>query len=548
MTQPIVISGNIVDVVAGRVFPGTVEIEQGRIARILPDDGSYDCFVIPGLIDAHVHIESSMLPPSEFARLAVAHGTVATLSDPHEIANVLGLSGIDYMLANAATTPFKFHFGAPSCVPATGFESAGATLGVAEVEKLLADPRINHLSEMMNFPGVLHGDSEVAAKLALARAAGKPVDGHAPGLKGDAAARYIAAGISTDHECFSLAEAREKIAYGMKVLIREGSAAKNLAELAPLLAEANSDCMLCSDDKHPDDLVQGHINLLLRQAVCLGIDPMDALRSATLNPVRHYHLNVGLLQAGDAADLCIVDNLRDFNVLACRIDGQLVAAAGKSLLSHRPAEPTNRFLAEAIMPESLRIAAKGRQIRAIAAIEGQLVTRCELIPASLEAGAAVSDPARDLLKITVLNRYEARAMPALGFIRGFGLTRGAIASTVAHDSHNIVAVGASDAAMARAINALIEHKGGICVVDGDAISLLPLPIAGLMSNLPGEEVAARYAALNAAATALGCPMHAPFMTLSFMALLVIPSLKLGDRGLFDGEKFAFTHLFAAEAV
>jgi len=541
-----VIRGQVVDLVAGRIFPGSIEICDGRIAAVSQSDAAPDQYIVPGLVDAHIHIESSMLPPSEFARLASVHGTLATVSDPHEIANVLGVKGVQYMIENGGQVPLKFYFGAPSCVPATGFETTGSALHADDISLLLQQKDIHYLSEMMNYPGVIAGDDAVMKKIRLACRFGKPVDGHAPGLRGEAAAAYIEAGISTDHECTTIEEAREKIALGMHILIREGSAAKNFAALAPLIMEHPARCMLCSDDLHPDDLVRGHINLLVNRAIKLGYDPVSVLRCASLNPVRHYKLDVGMLQPGDAADFLLVDNLDDFHIRSTWIDGIMVAGHGCSLIPRCHPLPINRFDASAKTPSDFRVQAAGHCIRVIEAAENQLVTDCTIAAARLAGDAVIADTGRDLLKIAVINRYRD-ATPATAFIRGFGLQRGAIASTVAHDSHNIIAVGTSDEQICRAVNLLIAAQGGICAVCEDDSMLIPLPIAGLMSDQDGYQLAQRYAEINRFVHHLGCPMHAPFMTLSFMALLVIPRLKLSDQGLFDGDTFAFTSLFTTEA-
>lgn len=538
--------GHIVDVVAGVIFPGTIEeIRDGKISRIRQTASAPAQYIMPGLIDAHIHIESSMLPPSEFSRLAVVHGTVATVSDPHEIANVMGMDGVHYMIEDGKYGAIKFYFGAPSCVPATTFESSGATLDTEAVGQLLQTSEIHYLSEMMNFPGVIAGDEDVLAKIALAKSRLKPVDGHAPALRGRDAASYIATGISTDHECTSLEEAREKMALGMHILIREGSAAKNFNTLAPLINENHTRCMLCSDDLHPDDLVKGHINLLVKRALTLGFDPIHVLRCASLNPVRHYHLDVGLLQQGDPADFILVDNLIDFSILATVIDGSIVASDGCCLLPKQVPKRINHFHTRTLHEADLRIPAGSGQIQVIEAIDGQIITRRLVTGATVENGEVVANIQRDLLKITVVNRYQ-HAPPAVAIIKGFGLQHGAIASTVAHDSHNIIATGSSDAAICKAIHLLTRQQGGICATDEHNNMQIPLPIAGLMSDQDGYQVARRYADLNRFVHALGCLMSAPFMTLSFMALLVIPAIKVSDKGLFDSEHFTFTPLFTTE--
>jgi adenine deaminase len=541
------LSGRIVDVLNRTEFPGTVEFAGGVIRRIRRDVRPLGPgLIMPGLVDAHIHVESSMLPPAEFARLAVVHGTVATVSDPHEIANVLGVAGVDYMLAEGRRTPFKFCFGAPSCVPATTFETAGAALDARAVARLLARREIGYLTEVMDFPGVLHRDREVMAKIAAARRLGKPIDGHAPGLRGARAKKYAAAGISTDHECVTLAEAKDKIRAGMKIQIREGSAARNYAALAPLLKSHPQDCMFCCDDLHPDLLVRHHIDAHVRRALALGVNRFDALACATVNPVKHYGLAVGLLRAGDPADFIVVDGWKNFRVQRTYLAGRLVAANGRSRLPRLRARVVNKFRARARAAGDFAVtsapAGKRAEINVIEAFNGQLITRQLRLRAKIGAGHVVADPARDLLKIAVVNRYAAAAPVAVGFIRGFGLKAGALASSVAHDSHNIVAVGVDDASLAAAVNLVIHHRGGISAVGRGRRAILPLPIAGLMSAADGYAVARNYTRLDALAKKLGSKFDAPFMTLAFMALLVIPDLKLSDRGLFSGAKWRFTPL------
>lgn len=536
-------SGNIVDIVNKRIFKGRILVENQQIVKITEEDVTENQYLLPGLIDAHIHIESSMLTPVEFARLASPHGTVATVSDPHEIANVLGIEGIKFMIQNGKKVPFKFFFGAPSCVPATGFESSGAKIGVAETEELLRMKDIKYLAEMMNFPGVLYGDQEVADKLALAKKYNKPVDGHAPGVFGLDAKKYIDAGISTDHECFSMDEALEKIKYGMKILIREGSAAKNFETLADLLRTNPDDIMLCSDDKHPNDLAEGHINELIKRALAKGFDPITVLRSCIYNPIKHYNLEVGMLQKGDAADFIIVDNLNDFNVLETYIDGIKVAEKGSTLLQSVLEITPNKFNISSLYLEDLQVIPQEGKMQVMEAMEGELITNRILVQPKVENGFVVSDTDRDILKIVVLNRYQNNAKPAIGFIKNFGLKEGALASTVAHDSHNIIAVGVSDEDIFKAITLLIQNKGGISCIRKTNEYCLPLPVGGIMSNDDGLGVAKDYEMLDLAAKKLGTQLKAPYMTLSFMALLVIPDLKLGDKGLFDGTKFKFTNLF-----
>jgi adenine deaminase len=537
----------VADVVSGAVRPCEVTVRSGRIASLRHVDGPVDPgILVPGFVDAHVHVESSMLPPWEFARVAMRHGTVASVSDPHEIANVLGAAGVRYMLDDIAGSPFTCWFGCPSCVPATGFESAGATLDADACAALMDDPRIGYLSEMMNWTGAIGGDPQVLAKIAAAKARGKRVDGHAPGLVGEQAKAYFARGIETDHECFGLDEARGKAALGVKVLIREGSAARNFDALWPLLKERPELCMFCTDDAHPDDLLVGHIDRILARAVANGVDPMAALRAATLNPVRHYGLPCGLLQPGDRADMVLVEDLRTFRPLRTWIAGETVAEHGRDLVAPRASATPNAFRAARFSADDFRVRVPGAcagaatvAVHAIAAEDGQLVTGRVDARMRAAGGTVEPDPSQDLLQLTVVNRYSD-APPAHAFIRGFGLRRGAIAASVAHDCHNVVAVGASREDLAAAVNAVFAARGGLAVADGGTAETLALPIAGLMSDRPAEEVAAAYARLTARAKSLGSPLRAPFMTTSFMALLVIPALKLSDRGLFDGLRFEFT--------
>ena len=542
--------GQIIDIPNQRIFPGVIEIADGKIVALREDQSVTDPgYLCPGFIDAHVHIESSMLTPPEFARIAVIHGTVGTVSDPHEIANVLGIEGVRYMQKLAAQTPCKIHFGIPSCVPATNFETAGATLGPDSIEELCRDESLLYLSEMMNFPGVIHRDPEVMKKIEIAKQYGKRIDGHAPGLRGEDLKKYVSAGIETDHECFQIDEAREKLSLGQKILIREGSAAKNFEELWPLLHEAPESCMLCSDDKHPDDLMVGHINRLCARAVAHGVPLFNVLRAACVNPVEHYGLRCGLLRPGDPADLIRLHDLISFEVMETWIDGQLVARGGQTLLPRSKSPRVNHFQATAKVASDFALPAPAAasdpasssplRIRVIEALDGQIITGAGQAEALLRDGQIVANPGQDILKIVVVNRYKD-APPAVALVRGVGLKSGAIASSVAHDCHNIVAIGTSDEDLARVINLLIENEGGIAIVgDGGLKDVLPLPVAGLMSDGYAEDAAIAYARLSQAAQALGSPLHAPYMTLSFLALLVIPALKLSDLGLFDGYKFAF---------
>lgn len=538
------IGGNIVDLINRKVFSGELIVADGKITSITPNNNQYDQYILPGFIDAHIHIESSMLVPTEFARMAVVHGTVATVSDPHEIANVCGKAGVLYMIDNSKQTPFKFFFGAPSCVPATTFETAGATLNAEDIAELLQTDDIWYLSEMMNYPGVLYKDKEVMAKIEAAKAIGKPVDGHAPGLLGDEAKRYAAAGITTDHECFTLDEALGKIEAGMSIIVREGSAAKNYDALHTLLRSHPDKVMFCSDDKHPDELIPGHINELVKRSIALGYDTFDVLRAATLTPAQHYNLPIGLLRAGDTADFLVVDSLESLNIQQTYINGELVAEKGKSKLKTVPVKPINNFSCNHKSPTDFNVQSSSTTstIRVIEAIEGQLITNCIEAEAKVVNGLIESDVESDILKIAVVNRYNNEAPVSTAFIKNFGLKKGAIASTVAHDCHNIVVVGTTDEDICNAVNALIDSQGGISVVSDANKDVLPLPIAGLMTDKSAIETGREYAAIDKKAKELGTKLKAPFMTLSFMALLVIPSLKLSDKGLFDGSKFEFVPL------
>jgi len=539
------ISGQFVDIFNRRIYPADIQIENGTISAISEIATAPDRYIMPGFVDAHIHIESSMLAPSAFARLAVTHGTVATVSDPHEIANVCGVEGVRYMIENSKTVPFKFFFGAPSCVPATGFETGGASLNADTVAELLADKDIWYLSEMMNYPGALHNDPEVMAKINAAHQIGKPVDGHAPGLRGDAAAQYASAGISTDHECFSLDEALDKIAAGMHILIREGSAAKNYEALCELLRLHPERIMFCSDDKHPDELVVNHINSLVSRSLAKGYDLYDVLQAACVNPVLHYKLPVGLLRTGDPADFIVVENLSGLKILETWINGKPAAINGVAQFGEMPVHVINNFNTNTRTPSDFVVKTDKNDclIRVIEAIEGQLITNCIELPAKVVDSEVVSDTTRDILKIVVVNRYQPYLPVSVGFIKNIGIKKGAMASTVGHDCHNIIAVGVDDITICAAVNALIDAKGGISVVqDEDNISCMPLPVGGLMSDKNGWQTARDYTEIDGKAKKLGTPLKAPFMTLSFMALLVIPSLKLSDKGLFDGRSFRFTDL------
>ncbi|MEO8238266.1 MAG: adenine deaminase [Flavobacterium sp.] len=535
------IQGQIIDIQNRRIYAGEITVENKKIISIIEKNHNVKNYIMPGFIDAHIHIESSMLVPSEFAKIAVLHGTVGTISDPHEIANVLGTTGVYYMIENSKKVPLKFHFGAPSCVPATSFESAGAIIDSDGIKDLLASPDIYYLAEMMNYPGVLLNDEEVLKKIQWAKHFNKPVDGHAPGLRGEAVKKYISAGISTDHECFTFEEAEEKLSLGMKVIIREGSAAKNFEALIDLLPKNFENMMFCSDDKHPDDLIISHINSLCARAVAKGIDVFKVLQAACINPVNHYKMDVGLLKVNDAADFIVVEDLVDFKVKQTYINGELVAEHGESFIKHIPFETPNNFNITSKEISDFKVSGSGSKIRVIEALEGQLITNEIHHQSLIVDGKIVSDTENDILKMAVVNRYQD-TKPAIAFIKNFGLKKGAIASSVAHDCHNIVVVGTSDEEICNAVNLIIKNTGGVCAVNGSESKMLPLPVAGIMSDKNGWETGKLYQEVDAMAKELGSNLKAPFMTLSFMALLVIPDLKLSDKGLFSGNSFSFVDL------
>lgn len=541
MNNSFTVSGNMVNVLNRKIFPGTITVQNSKITDIQEDAKTYDNFILPGFIDAHIHIESSTLIPSEFARLAVVHGTVATVSDPHEIGNVLGLEGIRYMIENGKKVPFKFYFGASSCVPATSFETAGAEIGPAGIRELFVKDNLHYLSEMMNYPGVLHRDPIVIEKIKIAHELKRPVDGHAPGLKGEEVKKYIDAGILTDHECYILDEAIDKLKYGMKIIIREGSAAKNYETLHPLIKDYSDSVMFCSDDKHPNDLIIGEIDKIVSRSVAYGYDVFDVLKCACVNPVKHYNLEVGLLRVGDPADFIVVSDLKNFKVLKTYIDGKLVAENGKSLIESVDEKIINNFNTLKKNVSDFEIEGMDCTIRVIEAIDGQIITNELHLPSKTQDGKLVSNTDNDVLKITVVERYK-NGKPVIAFIKNFGLKKGAIASCIAHDSHNIIAVGVTDKDICDSVNAIIEKKGGIAVAYDGKVEVLPLPIAGIMTNEDGHTVAEKYINIDKLAKELGSNLYAPFITLSFMALPVIPQLKLCDKGLFDGKKFEFVDL------
>lgn len=535
--------GQLVDIPNKAIFPAEIEVDHKTIVSIRKINHSPELpYILPGFIDAHVHVESSMLVPSEFARLAVCHGTVASISDPHEIANVCGMKGVNYMIDNGNQVPFKFYFGAPSCVPATPFETAGAVIDANDLNELLQRQEIVYLAEMMNWPGTVNRDPEVMEKIAVAQKYGKPVDGHAPGLKGKIAAKYASAGITTDHECFTLDEARDKVQLGMKIAIREGSAAKNFEALIDLIDDYPGQVMFCSDDKHPDNLAVSHINELVARAIAKGKNLFDVLEAACLTPIHHYRMAVGQLRIGDPADFILVKDLKKFQVLQTYIEGELVAENGKTLIRKVENPIINNFNTGFKTETDFKIKAQGNRVRVIEALDGQLITPEIQGEIRIQDGYAISNPKEDILKITVVNRYED-APPAIAFIKNFGLKEGAIASSVGHDSHNIIAVGVDDASICKAVNMIIEKKGGIAAVSNQEEMMISLPVGGIMSQEDGYEVAQAYTKIDLLSKKMGSTLHSPFMTLSFMALLVIPDLKLSDKGLFNGQKFSFTDVF-----
>jgi len=535
------ISGQLVDIHKKDIYPAIITIEKGKIAEIRRVSSAKEVFIIPGLVDAHIHIESSMVTPGAFAMTAVKHGTTSVVSDPHEIANVLGIEGVEYMISDSEKVPLKFWFGAPSCVPATEFETSGATLNALEVEKLLSIPDIHYLSEMMNFPGVIYNDTEVKRKIDLAHTHGKPVDGHAPGLTGEMLKKYVAAGISTDHECSTLDEAMEKISLGMKILIREGSAARNLNALKSLYTTNPDSVMLCSDDLHPEMLMVRHINKLVSLLISEGFDPFNVIRSVTINPVHHYNLDGGLLREGDNADFIISDSLNEMNILETWINGVKVFSDNEVMFHYKPGIAINKFNSSKVKLSEIKVLNSSKKIRVIEAFEGELLTK-EFFWETEMKSVINSDLEKDILKIVVKDRYNDTS-PVVGFIKGFGLKEGAFASCIAHDSHNIISIGTNDKDIVNAINEIVKMRGGLSVVSGNSKSALQLNIAGIMTTRSCKDVASDYEDLTRIIKSMGCSMAAPFMSLSFMALLVIPDLKIGDKGLFDVNKFELVSLF-----
>ena len=526
------IEGNIVDVAAGRIFPGKVVHENGRITKVEPVAGSFSGFLLPGFLDAHIHIDSSLLCPSRFAEAVVPHGTTAVITDPHEIANVMGIAGISLLREDAATVPLRVFFTAPSCVPATSFETSGASLGPADVEALLREKDVVALGEVMNYRAAVDSDPEVMAKIHAAKREGKPIDGHCPMLTGEDLRRYVALGISTEHECTSAEEACEKHGLGMHILVREGSVAKNLAVLAPFANE--NDFCLVSDDMIASDLVHGHLDGLLARVVSVGIDPLRAVRAVTITPAEHYRLPLGVVEPGRMADIVKVRDLSGFSVEEVYIGGTRVAEGGRPAFSARPVPGGNPITVPPRVSGDFAVPAQGRSVtaRVIVLIRNEIVTGSETSTLKVKEGRVVPDRVHDILPVSVVNRYRDASVMT-GFVRGFGLKKGAIASSIAHDSHNIIVVGADPEDMAGAANTLIRESGGLCYTEAGSSLLLPLKLGGLMSMEHPGEVCARLSLLHAKTREAGCGLNRPFMTMSFLSLLTVPRLKIGDRGLFD---------------
>ncbi|WP_296892704.1 adenine deaminase [uncultured Methanobrevibacter sp.] len=562
----------ILDVVTDSIYPARIAIEDGIFKQVTPvtinEETSVDVpgIMLPGFIDSHIHIESCMITPAQFAKIAVRHGTTSVVCDPHEIANVLGIDGIEAMIENAKKVPFNFYFAAPSCVPATPFETSGATLDSSAIEYLLKKDEVVALAEMMNFPGVISGDEEVLRKLELARKYEKPIDGHAPLLSGKDLDKYLEQGISTDHECTNVVEAIEKKIKGMRIMVRDGSSAKNMEGLFNMdegkkMVENSERFSLIyrdvfekklfspvfdfivSDDKHPDELVKGHLNLSIKKAISLGIDPFKAISMVTINPAYHYALDAGIIVEGARADFIVVDSLHDLNVLKtyvggeCVFDGKNVLFDAPEMKSHNSINASKKTAADFDMHYD----GDECEVNVIECFDGNLLTRKATAKLSVEDGIVQSDTSQDVLKIAVVERYGGNTV-ANAFIKGFGLKKGAMASSVAHDSHNIIVVGCDSEAMARAVNRVIDDGGGISVVCDDFTDSLPLPIAGLMSNEDAFDVAGKWGELYEKTVDWGCTLKFPFMTMAFMALLVLPSIKISDKGLFDGDSFEFMNV------
>ncbi|MDI6644268.1 MAG: adenine deaminase [Methanobacteriaceae archaeon] len=529
------LKGNILNVFSEEIYPAEIMVEKGIIKCVKPLNEDLKGYILPGFIDAHIHIESSMLTPSRFSEMVIPHGTTAVVADPHEIANVMGVDGIKYMIKDASSVPLKFFFTAPSCVPATPFETSGSILSSEDIDRLLDYREIVALGEMMNFPGVIGGDKEVFNKIETAKKHKKPIDGHAPLLTGDNLCKYVAAGISTDHECTQPQEAFEKRQMGMKIMLREGSSAKNLEDLLSVGGD-----FIVSDDKHPEDLLQGHLDVMIKKAVQLGLDPVKAIKMVTINPAQHYSLNNGAIQPGRSADLVIVDDLEKLNVESVYINGKLVSENGRPKFPVKPLTVDSTFLSSKKTRKDFEIFSpnESEKVRVIDVVEGQLITGESEAILNVENSKIQPKIDDDILKIAVVERYGHNRITN-AFVRGFGLKSGAIASSVAHDSHNIIVVGTSGEDMARAVNLILKNKGGISITMDAKQYSLKLPIAGLMSVESAREVSLKLKKLHQVVSTMGSNLKSPFMTMSFMALLVIPKIKISDQGLFDVESFQF---------
>lgn len=543
MEKNFTISGKVVDVISRSITNAEIVVVNGIISAINPCENVKDCYILPGLVDSHMHIESSLLIPSRFAATAVKYGTIGLVSDPHEIANVLGEIGVDFMINDAKKVPLEIRFGVPSCVPATKHETSGFILDSNIVESLLKREEVVCLAEVMDFVGVVKGDLEVLKKIIACKKLGKKIDGHAPGLKGADLKKYVATGISADHECSTLEEALEKISLGMMIQIREGSAAKDFDALCSLLETHPEKVMLCTDDLHPDDMSEyGHIDYLIKRGLKKGYDLFSLLRAASYNPIQHYGLDLGLLQIGDSADFITVDNLSSFSVQEVYRKGECIYKDGKASFEVNNEILLNNFSRKPIQISDISVPEKKGKIHVMLACDGDLITDSILCEPKIENSNLVSDTNRDILKMVVMSRYD-NGKPVVGFVKGFGFKKGAIAESIAHDSHNIIAIGSSDKEIIHAINTLIDLKGGIVAVNNGEHRSVKLEVAGLMSNKTGDELLSDYNKLSRFTSELGSDFQSPFMTLAFMSLLVIPKLKLSDKGLFDVNKFRVIDLF-----
>lgn len=526
------VDGQLVDVLRGEIYPACVNFDENNIVRIERKLAAPPQYILPGLIDAHVHIESSLLTPYRFAEKAVAHGTTAVVANPHEIANVMGMAGIRYMVDDGKSTPLRFFYSAPSSVPSTAMETSGAVIGWKEVREMLSTGDFVSLGEVMDVPGVLREDPALMSKIEVAVQFGKPIDGHAPGLGGYDLDRYVMAGISTDHECTTVREAEEKDRKGMTVMVREGSAARNLNALMPFASKHKH--FLVTDDLSAVDMADGHVDSLLRKAVAAGMDPIHAIRAASMWPAQHYGLPGGSVYLNGPADLVVVDDLIHFTVLETWIGGRLVAKDGRPLFAGAPTTVPPGIASGEVLAKDLRVTSRRpvATVRVIKVLPDEVSSLAGTADLDVDDSAVLTDPSRDILLMAVVNRYRP-ASPAVAFVSGFRLSRGAMASSVAHDSHNLIGVGTDPALLALALNAVAAQGGGYYVTDAVNSVRLELPVAGLMSPLPWDEVARKEGEINAFLQGMGCPLPAPFMTLSFQSLLTVPDLKLGDRGLFD---------------